>query len=717
MQKTIRWITLACLFIIPFLPLFVFNGFFFPFITGKNFAFRILVEISVAGWAMLALVDKRYRPQFSWTFALFSAFVLWMAIADAFAVNPAKAFWSNFERMDGWVTLIHVYAFFVVAGAMLGADKLWRRWWFTFLAGATLICLYGAMQVLGVFSIHQGGVRLDATFGNAEYLAAYLLFAIAVSIWQAFEAKEKKWLRWSLIVLTVLELVILYYTATRGAIIGLIGAAILGSILWMFEAGKKGRRYAAGALIILVIISGTFYLGRNSSFVQHDSTLARIGSISLSDGETRFTIWHMALEGTMARPITGWGQEGFNYVFNKYYDPTLYGQEQWFDRAHDVFLDWLVAGGFPALLLFLALLGFTVVALYRGNVTRTERVMLLSALAAYAFQGLFVFDNLFTYVPLAAIIAMAHLASSRPYPKLENAAEMTADNFAIMAVPIGVVALVVVLWTVNVPNIRAASDIITAITPAADISTNIAGFKQAYADGSFGNQEITEQLLSFAEQVTQSQQVSNADKQTVFSYAITQTQQLVAQIPNDARIRLEYALALRAGGDYADALVQSGIAEKLSPTKQTIIIEEGVEEWQSGNYPAASADFDRAYQLDTSFQTAAAYDAAGDIVNGNIAQGKAILVQSYGTTTVDQDPILLAYYQAKDFPDFVATWRVRVIDDDYSADAELGLAAALADGGDTAGAKAQIEATIAAHPEAATEGASMLAQIASTTGN
>jgi O-antigen ligase/tetratricopeptide (TPR) repeat protein len=712
LKTSIRWVTLVALFIIPFLPLVVFNGFFFPFITGKNFAFRILVEIALAGWILLALIDKKYRPRFSWTFALFAALVVWMAIADAFGMNPAKAFWSNFERMDGWVTLIHVFAFFVVAGAILGADKLWRKWWLTFLGGATLVCLYGVLQILGVFAIHQGGVRLDATFGNAEYLAAYLLFAIAISTWQAFESK-KKWLRYSLIVLTLLELVILYYTATRGAILGLVGAAGLGALLWMFEAGKKGRRYAAGALVLVVLISGGFFLIRNSSFVQHDPTLARIGSISLADGATRFTIWHMALEGAMARPITGWGQEGFNYVFNEYYQPSLYGQEQWFDRAHDIFFDWLVAGGFPALLLFIALLISAVVALYRSNVTRTERIMLISALAAYAFQGLFVFDNLFTYVPLAAILAICASAAARPIGWFEKTPELTPESFGTMAVPIGIVALVVVIWFVNVPGIRAASDIITAITPAADVNTNIAAFKQAYADGSFANQEITEQLLSFAETTVQDSSISNADKQTVFTYAIQQTQALVAQIPQDARIRLEYALALRAGGDYADAITQSGIAEQLSPDKQTIIIENGVEQWQAGNYPAASAAFNKAYALDTSFQTAAAYAAAGDIVNNNLAAGKAFLVQSYGTTTVDQDPILLAYYQAKDFPDFIATWRLRVIDEDGAEDAEFGLAAALADSGDIAGAKAEIEATIAAHPDAASEGASMLAQLGS----
>ena len=315
MKKAVWWITVGSLFIIPFLPLFVANNLFFPFITGKNFAFRILVEIAFVGWVLLMLVDAKYRPRFSWTAAIFGVFVVWMAIADAFAVNPAKAFWSNFERMDGWVTLIHLFLFFLVAGSIFAADKLWRKWWLTFLGVAAIICGYGFLQSAGVLAVHQGASRLDATFGNSDYLACYMLFAIAVSLWQAFETKItgtwSKVLKYGLLVLTALEIVILFQTATRGAILGFVGAIGLGALLWMVESGKKGRRAAGAALLALLIVIGGFFLLRNTSFIQHDASLSRIANISLKDPETytRFTIWHMAIEGFEQKPVTGWGQK------------------------------------------------------------------------------------------------------------------------------------------------------------------------------------------------------------------------------------------------------------------------------------------------------------------------------------------------------------------------------------------------------------------------
>ena len=66
MKDFLQAITYAAAFSVLFIPLFVADSMFFPYITGKNFAFRILVEIGFVAWALLAIIDTRYRPRFSW---------------------------------------------------------------------------------------------------------------------------------------------------------------------------------------------------------------------------------------------------------------------------------------------------------------------------------------------------------------------------------------------------------------------------------------------------------------------------------------------------------------------------------------------------------------------------------------------------------------------------------------------------------------------------
>src|SRR3989344_2000687 len=92
-----RWVALGALFLLPLAPLVVANSYFFPFITGKAFYLRILIEIAFFAWVVLALLDTNYRPRFSWIGASVVGFVLWMFVADIFALNVSKAFWSNFE--------------------------------------------------------------------------------------------------------------------------------------------------------------------------------------------------------------------------------------------------------------------------------------------------------------------------------------------------------------------------------------------------------------------------------------------------------------------------------------------------------------------------------------------------------------------------------------------------------------------------------------------
>src|SRR3989338_6790263 len=83
-------------FLMPFVPLVISSSLFFPFITGKGFAFRIIVEIIFACWLLLALRKPEFRPQKSALLFCVAAFLGVIFLADLFAENPFKAFWSNF---------------------------------------------------------------------------------------------------------------------------------------------------------------------------------------------------------------------------------------------------------------------------------------------------------------------------------------------------------------------------------------------------------------------------------------------------------------------------------------------------------------------------------------------------------------------------------------------------------------------------------------------
>ena len=125
MKDVMKWLVYAGIFAVPFLTLYVENDYFFPYITGKNFWFRIIVDITFAAWAILALYEVKYRPKISGIVWSFGALLVVMFAADWWGLNRNVSFWSNFERMDGYVSLVHTFLYMLVAGSVLQTKEHW----------------------------------------------------------------------------------------------------------------------------------------------------------------------------------------------------------------------------------------------------------------------------------------------------------------------------------------------------------------------------------------------------------------------------------------------------------------------------------------------------------------------------------------------------------------------------------------------------------------
>ena len=259
-----------------------------------------------------------------------------MLVANLRAEHFVTAFWSNFERMDGYITLIHVFLYFIVLGSTLRTQKAWTYFFHTSVVVAGFVALNGLSQ------LSAANVRVDSTLGNAAYMAVYMLFHIFILLYLSLQTKVTPY-RVVYGLLGLLFVYVLLQTGTRGTALGLM-AGMLTTVVYiaLFATRfKQVQKYAFGSLIALLVLLAGFVAARDSAFIQNNGALARIANISVShDLVTRGQIWGEAIKGVEERPLLGWGQGNFNYVFNKYYDPRLYGQEQWFDRTHNIIFDW-----------------------------------------------------------------------------------------------------------------------------------------------------------------------------------------------------------------------------------------------------------------------------------------------------------------------------------------------------------------------------------------
>lgn len=772
MNKILRYITLVGIFIIPFLPLVVANSLFFPFITGKNFGFRIIIEIIFAAWLILAATDKAYWPRRSWIMYSFAAFVGIMAIADAAGVFPYKSFWSNYERMEGWITLAHLFAYFLVAATVLAKESLWDAFFQTSFGVNCTIILYSLLQISGLLTINQGGVRVDATFGNATYLAIYALFnifiatlffirkparasyfknlyialgfnvgfflfilpqlkqaAIGASAGSAFLFAFIGWIVINLAMyLTVFlrqervmygliilfDIVTLYNTATRGSILGLIGGAIVtGILVALFDRERPVvRKSAIGVLIAMIILVGGFLAIRKTNFVTKSPVLSRFSSISLTETTTlsRFKLWNMAFKGFEERPILGWGQENFNYVFNQYYNPELFSQEQWFDRTHDVIFDWLIAGGILGLAAYLTFFGSIIFAVWKhrgeGQFSILERSIITGMLAAYFIHNLFVFDNLTSYLVFIAIAAYVYNRTAyRPAPVSQPVVNT-------MVAPVTAIALIIALYALNIRPLAANRTLISALqvnAQSGDITPNVDAFKSALSYHTFGDPEAREQIFSLANQVVGAQQpITGGD--ALLALADEEGKKQLTITPNDARYYFFYGTFLARVNKPQDALVYLNKAHELSPNKQSILFALAGTYITVNDYESAKKWLKTAYDLEPSYETARLNYAAASIYTNDMKTADTLLSPLPLLTVASSNDVLQALYTTKHFTELITLWKARVVADP-SAQNHVSLAAAYLYAGDRKDAIAELQTAIKLEPSFKTQGEDYIKQI------
>ena len=685
MNKILRYFLLTGIFIIPFIALIISGKMFFPFITGKNFIFRILVELLLGGWAILALFDKAYRPKFSWLLVSVLSFVGIIALADIFGANPFKSFWSNFERMEGLISLIHLAGYFVVVGIVLNTEKLWDRFWNTSVVVSVIIGIYGILQLAGKITINQGSARLDGTFGNASYLAIYMLFHIFITAFLLVKWRGGLWMRYVYGAIIILQLVILYFTATRGALLGLVGGMLLSALLIsIFEKqNKQVRKIAVGILIVITALTGIFFVAKNTQFIKDNQVLGRLSSISLKEGATRFKIWNMALKGVKESPILGWGQENFNFVFNKYYNPSLYSQEPWFDRVHNIFFDWLVAGGILGFLAYFSIPIFMLLYLWRRLEERlsiTEKSIFTGLLAGYFFHNMFVFDNIMSYILFFSIAAYIY-ALSKIKMDSDNTGDEALDEdenkdngmnriFASFII----IAVIFSLYFFSIKGVLSARALIRGISQQSSFDINIANLEKALGYNTVGKQEVIEQMAL----VVLRMRSGGADIETqtkFFELANREMSKLVEENPNDARIRIFYASLLNNFNFYDKASPHLNKAVELSPNKQTIQFELGTAYLNKGEFEKAFEVFENTYNLAPDFKEAEVIYRVGAIYAGKETRINEIIGPISDQDRTDAR-IINAYVKTNKFNEVVKSWQIAVEKEPKNAHFHLSLGAA-----------------------------------------
>jgi tetratricopeptide (TPR) repeat protein len=558
-------------------------------------------------------------------------------------------------------------------------------------------------------------------------IAAYLFFVTRKNVSSGAPGGNSIFLQWVYAILAVLFAFELYETATRGTILGLVGGIILALAVYAVFAGKKksatngeaggksaisrSRKISGGIVVIVIILIIAFVGLRHKSFIANNPILGRLASISLSSSETtaRLYIWNMALTGFEQRPVLGWGQENFNYIFNANYNPQMWSQEQWFDRAHSVYLDWLTASGIVGLLAYLSLYVLFLFAVWKSSLSVAEKSALTGLLAGYAVHNIFVFDNLASYVLFFAMLAFA---ASLPRRKavtvkaLGGTREIGVEVVEYVVAPLAIIILIAGIYFYNIRPIQENTGLIAALEScqggSAGSVPDPALFEKTLSVGAYvGFQETREQLLSCAGQVIGSQQIPGPTKQAFFTLAMNEIQNQIAATPKDARIYTLAGSFMNQVGGWAQAETLLEKAHLLSPDKQSTDLELATTYVNDNKVDQAIALLDQAYHLATDDSAVKNAYVMTLIYAGREAEARSMFNNDPSIFNTQQ--MAQAYASAKQYDKAIAIYESLIGTSTDDVNLQAALAQTQYQAGMVSAAIQTLKSIETAHPEYATQ--------------
>jgi O-antigen ligase/tetratricopeptide (TPR) repeat protein len=728
MQNTYKnlalWTAKIALFAVPIIPLYIAQGLFFPYITGKAFIFRALVELAFFAWLFLAIFYKEYRPQKNSLLLAVSAWIGVVVLATIFSANPFRSFWSNFERMEGLVAYLHHFAYFLVLGHVF-TKKDWLVFFNVFVIAGVYENFYGFLQWLGKIPSPQGGFRVDGTIGNPTYLSAYLTFIAGFCALLWMNAKHA-FAKYFYVFVGAWSLLTIYFTATRGAYVSLLAGAFVGAVLYLLlvkaenDRQKLFKKVAIAGLFLAVLLPVGLRLAKDASPVRSNPVLSRLASISFSDAATRLTIWQMGLKGAQDRPILGWGPEGFIIVFPKYYQPSLYGQEPWFDRSHNIIIDWLINAGILGLISYLAILYFAVYTIWReykkNNFSPQLAILLWVLILVYFVQNLFVFDQIATYIGFFALLAYIHSAAIAD-KKRELAGKVSGWNInsdGLLAATILLALLVPFAYTLNVRPYLANRNLLNALKlqgATATVQDAYQSYEKALVYNTLGNQEIREQFARFAISIGGSSQFDASFRDQVLRRAIAEAERGVTENNLDPRAYLFLGMVYGRVGLNDQAIQVLNKALELSPEKQQIYFELADAHLKKEDYAGAVRILEKTFNAEPRFRLARMNLAAAYILNGEQGKADQLLLEEFGTVNVADQILTQAYSAVQDYGRLRGIWQAFVDQDPFNTQYRVSLAGAHLLLGMKEEAISQLEEAIRLDPSFKAQGEAYIQQI------
>ena len=350
-----------------------------------------LLITSTAGFMILGLIlSSSYKlmarlPKLFWIFC--GMFVISMLSSFAFSGAPkGQQFWGSFGRNTGLLTYLSLL--FILIGTAIVQNVVFYRLIINSLVITSIpISIYCLIQIAGLDPVGWSAKDTFATFGNSNFLSAFLGISSLASLVLTLDGTRKAINRVGTLAMTILSILIILDTGSiQGFMILLAGGAISG---YLFIRSIKDLQLLRIPYVILSLfglfltVLGVMNKGPLASFIFQPSILYRADYMHAG--------WVM----TVQHPFFGVGLDSYGDWYREVrglISTTRTGPERTANTAHNIFLDLSSNGGLPLILSYIALLVFALVIGFRW-IRKNKHfdpyfVAIFSCWVAYQIQAL-----------------------------------------------------------------------------------------------------------------------------------------------------------------------------------------------------------------------------------------------------------------------------------------------------------------------------------------
>lgn len=421
---------------IALFPIILFKGYLYNGTSSRAIFLMIVIEILAIIFAISLFNKNREVKLFKSPIALvLSMYFIVLVLAGLNGVDPSMSFWSKAARVSGIFFFSHLVMLYYFLSYLFKDEEVQRGFLKVFAVSSGIFSVLSFLGPEGLGFIFKTKLWDGFTFGNSTFAAMYLFAAFLISIYlvRSTESSEKKWWHRLLPVAFFINPYIINHKVWKGQIdlianpMGIVGEARAGAyvlaislfalIIFYFgskiSSAKIRRGLIWGALVITLVSSVVLI----RSFLAEDGYLR---GVYLSQATSaRPIVWELSTNMIKERPLLGWGTDNFDRGFEQNYDNRLleerFGNEAWFDRAHNVFIDQAVDTGYIGLsfylLVYFVVLDSLVYVLLKSKEKNDQ--LLASILIIYFLGHLAELQTAFdTTISLVAVLIMIALSSN-----------------------------------------------------------------------------------------------------------------------------------------------------------------------------------------------------------------------------------------------------------------------------------------------------------------